>query len=1662
MSLSSKIGRVLSGKTIVAKAREQRRQKSLQEARRRRVFEALEPRQMLDAASLYETLPEVITIADPDSYHFAYEGVPLEFVDASSVDGLTASFVEGTQIAFSIQKTTEGVVSSLGEVTIQLFDSEAPNSVSHFLSLYFSDYYEGKTFHRDIPGFMFQGGSSDGYGFQGSGTTIADEYSDVLTHSSRGIVAFANSNNTQTGRKDTSDSQFYITYDACSWLDGGYNVFGFVVDGYDVIDQMEAAKTHTVTNPYGTESQNFPVDTFTIVDMHLVSAPEQSALRLVSDKDASGVTNISFTSTIDDDALEFQQTTVYVGEDGLRQYIEAALADVDFNVNAGETISVELPTEFGGYAIKYTIGSAVEPEGYEIKPTGDNNSKFDIVTENYGAQYATISITAKLDNGLTVKIDQPTYISPAVPSVVFESTSGTKVGDLEDGVKIVSSNLADSALQIKATFNGFDLGATTDNPISVYIDGEEFNYSVVKHFYDEEVHEQTYTLSLQLKDSQKLSEGMHTIALRTYVPAFRDGAWTRLYSDYANFDVYVDTKELSFTESAMSLNINPGDVGAKQLHTNKADEEGVERSDIVFALANPEAGPRFISVSETGALSWSNVTADDYGVYYVAVKATDALGNVATMKLTLNVGCIPIFDDVDPIEAKTGEKLEVEIRASVPTAEGVTIKYEIVSAPNGVTIDAETGDLSWDVPEDYLGNKAIKYQTNDVVVKATSRIKQEDGSWVDGYSVEKTIDMTIVNSNYEAGEAPQWKDVANAETKTGEKFHKTVEATVGGDLIVEYQLTDCPKGMTIDQDGVIEWNVPSNFFESDAVKSTTVTVKLSATTLINAKDNVKDYGESSETSFQLTIVNSNFKDYAPVFKELEENTAVTGDQFSVKIEATDPNSLADRVYLELVGDDYPKDLAFSATGELVWTIPSDYLTKYVGCRKVSIEIKATEQYLGEDGVYTDGLTSTHVYDIYVLNGEAKEDDLVIPTWSAIGELENVVPGDSFELNVKAEAVYKPAKKDSEDKPADGEPDPGEDVPQEDYEYEVEYAIVKGPEGMTIDENGRIKWDVPADYFADNNVKSETIEVELSAATIMVEKGRYVDYGGEATTSFKLTIDNPDYKDNPPVFEELETVAAATGKTYVGQVVAKDPEGVNPIKYELIGEGYPAGFTFDPVTGAVSWAIPEEYLPLEVSAQTFKFTIKATERVKQEDGSLADGLSSEKTYELLIANSRYKDDEGVAPVIEKIDPQSVKAGETFTVTVEAKAEKEIEKDGKKETVKYEVEYSLADGMPEGMTIDSKTGVITWDVPKDYFNDLNKKEDVLEIKVNATTIVSREGTAVNYGEASAASFTLTVKEDDVKPDPDPEISNWYEWFDAWVANEQQRNESHSTNLSTYLQSYLAAVDVRKAELAKAKESYAKGETTLTEFLQKRDEIVDDYNDAVTEARKELADADAKTDAAADERIKELNSTYDKLAENKELSQPGDIKADAQEAAKDAVKKDVAAASGNANFRLSNAATGAKVATDLTSVLKLWREGYSYSTIYDEVYSDELFTQDAGEATDDKPTSDDKKEDDKKEDDKPTSDDKKEDEEKEDDKPTSDDKKEDEEKEDDKPTSDDKKEDEEKEDDKPSTDDKKEDDEKEDDKPSTDDKKEDKAAGDDDKEEAPIVDEEEDEDE
>src|SRR3954449_2910182 len=129
-----------------------------------------------------------------------------------------------------------------GPITIEFFDDAAPKPVENFRKLAGEGFYDGLVFHRVIPDFMVQGGCPEGTGTGGPGYTFEDEINDHKVV--RGALAMANAG------PNTNGSQFFIvTTDAAPWLDGKHTVFGRVVSGMEVVDQLEGLPTDARDRP---------------------------------------------------------------------------------------------------------------------------------------------------------------------------------------------------------------------------------------------------------------------------------------------------------------------------------------------------------------------------------------------------------------------------------------------------------------------------------------------------------------------------------------------------------------------------------------------------------------------------------------------------------------------------------------------------------------------------------------------------------------------------------------------------------------------------------------------------------------------------------------------------------------------------------------------------------------------------------------------------------------------------------------------------------------------------------------------------------------------------------------------------------------------------------------------------------------------------------------------------------------------------------------------------------------------------------------------------------------------------------------------------------------------------------------------------------------------
>ena len=119
-----------------------------------------------------------------------------------------------------------------GDVVIVMFPDVAPNHVERIKELVRAEFYNGLKFHRVIDGFMAQTGCPYGTGTGGSGKKLKAEFN-KMPHK-RGTVSMARSM-----FPDSADSQFFICFADCDWLNGQYTVWGEVTSGMEYVDMIK-------------------------------------------------------------------------------------------------------------------------------------------------------------------------------------------------------------------------------------------------------------------------------------------------------------------------------------------------------------------------------------------------------------------------------------------------------------------------------------------------------------------------------------------------------------------------------------------------------------------------------------------------------------------------------------------------------------------------------------------------------------------------------------------------------------------------------------------------------------------------------------------------------------------------------------------------------------------------------------------------------------------------------------------------------------------------------------------------------------------------------------------------------------------------------------------------------------------------------------------------------------------------------------------------------------------------------------------------------------------------------------------------------------------------------------------------------------------------------
>lgn len=276
-------------------------------AKQRPFLEALEGRQMMTAslapisdATLYQTMQLPVPLEGGS-------GAPQQFTVTSSNPDISASVVQGRFITFTINHESSGpndpaIVN--GQMTFQLFDELTPLTIQRITDLIQQGFYDGKTIHRiasgfpDSNGFIVQGGSVNGDGtgeVPQPGFPFQDEFVPGLGFTGAGQLAMANAG------RDTNSSQFFITTSQPRSLDYIHTIFGQLVAGADVLQQLTKVPRNASDKP--------TPNAVNITDVTISNSSPDGVILLNSNNAQAGETSvITVTATDPADGTTVTQT----------------------------------------------------------------------------------------------------------------------------------------------------------------------------------------------------------------------------------------------------------------------------------------------------------------------------------------------------------------------------------------------------------------------------------------------------------------------------------------------------------------------------------------------------------------------------------------------------------------------------------------------------------------------------------------------------------------------------------------------------------------------------------------------------------------------------------------------------------------------------------------------------------------------------------------------------------------------------------------------------------------------------------------------------------------------------------------------------------------------------------------------------------------------------------------------------------------------------------------------------------------------------------------------------------------------------------------------------------------------------------------------------------
>ncbi len=539
---------------------------------------------------------------------------PLSYTVEVSNANLTATVSEDNP---SIRITVDDDTNDIhGDVTLQLFEDLAPDTVDQIMALIDSGYYDGLKFHRIIDDFMIQGGDPDGDGTGGPGFQFDDEFTSELQFTSAGLLAMANSGD------DTNGSQIFITLAETRWLDFQHTIFGMVTEGQDIVEQLSEVPVDGASKA--------PLSDVVMTTVTVIDDAEDAVLRLSAADGVTGTADVTVTVTdtvTSETATETFQVTVAADTTNNLPYL-GQIAPIVTGVNTAVTVDIPA-TDVEGDEITYS--ASVSPVAANLSVSIDESTGELTVTPSNGA-YGVFSILVGVRQSTSNNWDTqyvPVYVNPAPPtSVSLVSTSDTGESD-SDAV----TNLNNSAGQtLEFEIEGVALGAL----VELFADGELIGQTTAAGT----------TLTIVTNGTTTLADGTHEITVKQTI---LDEA-----VDVGNLETTVDLESDFSTPLTIAINTVGPVITSNPVTTAHEEQTYIYQvsaedndGDVQFNLSDAPAGMTIDP--DTGMIAWFPVAAGT--VAPVTVRAADTAGNVASqsfnIEVTLATGSISGFVYVD-------------------------------------------------------------------------------------------------------------------------------------------------------------------------------------------------------------------------------------------------------------------------------------------------------------------------------------------------------------------------------------------------------------------------------------------------------------------------------------------------------------------------------------------------------------------------------------------------------------------------------------------------------------------------------------------------------------------------------------------------------------------------------------------------------------------------------------------------------------------------------------------------------------------------------------------------------------------------------------------------------------------------------------------------------